>query len=123
MPLRLYAYKNCDTCRKAQKFLEASGIPFELLAIRDTPPSAVELQWALAGRSGNLKDLFNTSGMDYRSGDWKAKLPQLSETEALQALTQNGNLNKRPLLVDTQNQRAINGFRQDEWQQWLNTAP
>ncbi len=41
--IRIYAYKGCDSCRKAIKWLQAEGIEFEELAIRETPPSKEEL--------------------------------------------------------------------------------
>ena len=32
--LNIYGLKNCDTCRKALKWLEAEGIPFAFVDVR-----------------------------------------------------------------------------------------
>ena len=48
---------------------------------------------------GELKRLFNTSGQDYRALDMKTRLPSMSPGEAIQLLSENGNLIKRPFLL------------------------
>lgn len=98
--LKFYAYKGCDTCRKARKDLETRGIPFEKIAIRETPPSKAELQTMLAAYEGNLKKLFNTSGGDYREQKIGDKLPLMSDAQAIDLLASNGNLIKRPFMID-----------------------
>ena len=112
---RFYAYKGCDGCRKARKWLTANNIDFEELAIRDTPPSLDELSQACAEHG--LKRLFNTSGMDYRQLGMKDKLPTLSEEEALSMLTDNGNLIKRPFLIGAE--LSLVGFKEDDWEKAL----
>ena len=83
--LKVYTYAKCSTCRKAVKFLRDHQIKFEELPIRETPPSLVELKSMLEGRS--VKALFNTSGLDYKALGLSAKLPGMSEAEALGLLT------------------------------------
>ena len=112
MALKVYGYKNCGTCRKAEKFLEANGLGFESVAIREIPPTPKELKQMLA-YVGELKLLFNRSGLDYRSLGMKDKLPQMSESEAIQLLSMNGNLVKRPFLL-SENWGTV-GFKEDEW--------
>ena len=51
MSVKVYAYKNCDTCRKAAKWLVAQGIAFKEVPIRETPPTVAELR-TRAGRRG-----------------------------------------------------------------------
>ena len=82
----VYAYEKCDTCRKALKWLAANGLPHQVKPIRETPPSPAELKAALASHNGDLRRLFNTSGMDYRAMGIKDRLPGLSEEEALKLL-------------------------------------
>jgi len=96
---RIYIYKNCDTCRKALKFLKSHSVPFQEIPIRETPPSKAELEQMLRSCNGELRRLFNTSGGDYKSLNMKEKLPRLSEKEALELLSKNGNLVKRPFLI------------------------
>ena len=97
--MKVYAYKNCDTCRKAKKFLEAEGIDFELIPIREQPPTKSELKTMLACYKGNIRKLFNTSGGDYKSMNMKEKLPGMSNREAIDLLSKNGNLIKRPFAI------------------------
>ncbi len=109
----VYAYSGCSTCRNALKWLDANGIKPKVLAIRETPPSITELKAALAAGLP-LKALFNTSGGDYKAMDMKTKLPTLSEKDALELLSQNGNLVKRPFVL--QGKKAIVGFKSEEWE-------
>ncbi len=111
--MKVYAYKGCGTCKKAIKWLRAQEIEFDEIAIRETPPSLEELKQALAAK-GQLKALFNTSGMDYRSMGLKDKFADLSESEALELLTTNGNLVKRPLVIAEG--IALVGFKQEDWE-------
>jgi arsenate reductase len=112
MPLRVYAYDKCDSCRKAIRFLRDRNIAFELLPIREQPPKASELRFVLR-RMGQVRRLFNTSGQDYRALGLGEKLADLSENEALGLLTSNGNLVKRPLVIGDDWVTA--GFNDAEW--------
>lgn len=94
--LKLYAYKNCDTCRKALKFLKDRGVAFQEIPIRETPPTPAELRSMLKAQNGELRRLFNTSGGDYKALNLKDKLPGMTEAEALDLLATHGNLVKRP---------------------------
>lgn len=113
--LKLYAYQGCSTCRSAAKWLKSQSIPFEEIAIRETPPTLAELRVMLKARGGDLRALFNTSGQDYRAQGLKDTLPSLTEDEALTLLNQNGNLVKRPFAIDPKTGIAINGFKEAEW--------
>ena len=114
--LKVYAYKGCSTCREALKWLNARGIPFEEVAIRETPPYLEELESMLATRPGGLRSLFNTSGLDYRAMNLKDRLPQMDEAAAIQLLAENGNLIKRPFAIDTAAGVFLTGFKEAEWQ-------
>jgi len=115
--LKVYTYSKCDTCRKAVKFLRSKAIPFEEAPIRETPPSRAELQQMLQAQNGELRRLFNTSGADYKALGLGAKLPRLSEAEAIALLESNGNLVKRPFAVGP----GVNlvGFQEDAWRETL----
>ncbi len=97
--LRFYAYKGCDTCRKARKDLDSRRVSYEEIAIRETPPSKEELRMMLAAYDGNIKKLFNTSGGDYREQKIGERLSTMSMEEAIALLSSNGNLVKRPFLI------------------------
>ncbi len=92
--VKVYAYSACGTCQKAYKFLKQHQIQFSELKIRETPPSISELKKAKQELT-DIKKLFNTSGKDYREGDWKTKQNKLSEDQIFKALSENGNLIKK----------------------------
>lgn len=110
--LKLYTLSNCDTCRRAVKWLRAQGIAFDERAIRETPPTVAELRAALAA-CGDRRKLFNTSGRDYREQKLGEKLPELSDAAALGLLAENGNLVKRPFLVSKE--ATLVGFDEAAW--------
>jgi arsenate reductase len=112
--LRVYAYKGCDTCRKALKFLASRNVAHEVVAIREQPPTLAELRRMLGYVGGDLRRLFNTSGADYRAMNLKEKLPGLSVDDALTLLSQNGNLVKRPFAF-SERAGAV-GFQIAEWE-------
>ena len=117
MKLRVYAHDKCSTCRQALKFLAGCGIPFDTVPIREQPPTKAELKRMLVIQGGNLRKLFNTSGLDYRTLKLSERLPKLTEAEALDLLAANGNLVKRPFV--TGDGVVLVGFKEDEWRQSL----
>ena len=115
--IRLYIYDKCGTCRAALKFLAARGAKAEIVPIRERPPTKVELKRMLGLMGGELRRLFNTSGVDYRALGMKDRLPGMSETEAMELLAQNGNLVKRPFLL-TPGGGTV-GFNEETWSRLL----
>lgn len=115
--LKVYAYANCDTCRKAIKFLKARDIAHTVIPIRETPPTKAELKRMLGYLDGNVRALFNTSGGDYKALHLKEQLPGMREADALALLAQNGNLVKRPFLLG--DDFGTVGFNEAAWAQML----
>jgi len=115
--LTIYTLSNCDTCRKAVKWLRARGVAFEERAIRETPPSAAEVRAMLKAHDGDLKKVFNLAGGEFRALKLGEKLPQMSETEAVKLLAGNGSLVKRPFLIG--DGIGLVGFKEDEWAEKL----
>ncbi|MBN2527258.1 MAG: arsenate reductase family protein [Deltaproteobacteria bacterium] len=113
MSLKVYCYSGCGTCKKALKYLEAKGIAYKALPIRETPPSIAELKKMLQHQNGELKKLFNTSSKDYRDGGYKDKMTMMSESEAIEILHTNGNLIKRPFVLGSD--FGLVGFKADHW--------
>ena len=114
MSLRVFAYKNCDTCRKALKFLAERKIAHEVVPIREQPPTVKELRAMLGHVGRDLRRLFNTSGGDYKALNMKERLPKLSVDEALVLLAGNGNLVKRPFALTAS--AGVIGFKPEEWE-------
>jgi arsenate reductase (glutaredoxin) len=112
--LKIYAYSNCDTCRKALKFLQERKVAHEVVPIREQPPTVAELKQMLGHYDGDLRKLFNTSGTDYKTLNLKDKLPKLGVEEALKLLAGNGMLVKRPFMLAKD--FGVVGFKPDEWE-------
>jgi arsenate reductase (glutaredoxin) len=112
-PPRIYTYANCDTCRRAVRWLRAHGLAFDERPIRETPPTPAELRTMLAAQEGGRHRLFNASGRDYRALGLGAKLPAMTDAEALGLLAGNGNLVKRPFLLGAG--AALVGFDEKTW--------
>ena len=115
--MKLYQYPNCSTCRKALKFLQENGVEFESIVITDTPPSVNELAAMLDNYDGEIKKLFNTSGVQYRELNMKETLPTLSNEQAIELLSENGKLIKRPFLI--KGKQGVVGFKEDLWQAFI----
>ena len=113
MKLKVYAYKNCGTCRKALKFLDANQVAYTTIPIREQPPTKAELRQMLKIYRGAIRKLFNTSGQDYKALNLKDRLPKLSVEEALELLSRNGNLVKRPFVLFDKD--GLLGFNEAEW--------
>lgn len=111
--MKLYHYPKCSTCRKAIKFLMDKDIHPESIDISEQQPSMLELQQMLLAQ-GDIKKLFNTSGMQYRELDMKNKLPTMTDEDALLLLSKNGMLIKRPFLIGTD--IALLGYKDAIWQ-------
>jgi arsenate reductase (glutaredoxin) len=112
-PLTVYTYAKCSTCRDATRWLREHHVAFVEKPIRETPPTLSEARAMLAHQQGQLRKLFNTSGIEYRAQNLAEKLPQLSETEALKLLTSDGRLVKRPFVLGAG--VGLVGFDEKKW--------
>ncbi len=119
----IYSYSRCSTCREALRFLKTQDIPYTVQEVTETPPSAGQLKTALKYFGGDIRKLFNTSGVQYRELGIaeKLKTKSLSDGEALALLAKNGKLIKRPFVLfevkgETQ---VLVGFRAEEWKKAL----
>jgi len=121
MLIKIYEYKACSTCQKAIKFLEAQKVKFETIPIVDQPPTPAELKKMLGylkQAGGSFKNLFNTSGVQYRELNMSDKIKAgLTEDEAIKLLAKNGKLIKRPFLLTEDNGTV--GFKQEVWKDLL----
>lgn len=118
-PLIVYTYARCSTCRDAVAWLRQQGIPFEERPIYTQAPSLEELRAMLRHVEGELRKLFNTSGLEYRARGLKDKLPGLSQEEALALLHGDGRLVKRPFVLGEG--IGLLGFKQEAWAKKLTT--
>jgi arsenate reductase len=117
MPIHVYHYPKCSTCRKATKWLEAQGLAYQASDLVAEPIPAKKLA-DLHERSGlPIARFFNTNGESYRNGGWKDKLAKLSTKDAIAALSKDGKLVKRPI-VDA-GKTVLVGFDEAAYRQKL----
>jgi arsenate reductase (glutaredoxin) len=117
--LILYAHPTCTTCDGARQFLRKRGVAFAEKDIRTTPPTVSELRAMLKGQGGELRRLCNTSGIEYRAQGLSARMPKMTEAEALRLLSGNGMLVKRPFLLGPG--VALVGFKEPAWAEAFST--
>ena len=116
--LKFYQYPKCSTCKKAKAFLKANGITFQDINIKEKTPTIAELKLMLSTYNGELKKLFNTSGLIYRELGLKDKIADMKVSEALSLLKKNGMLIKRPFLLSKKVQLV--GYKEKEWKEIFN---
>ena len=116
LPVKVYSYSKCSTCRKALKWLEVNSIEYEIFDIISTPPSKKNIVDAI-NQLEDIKYLFNTSGKSYRAIGSSA-VKSMSEEQVLDALVSDGKLIKRPLLITGRGQILV-GFKLVYWAEVL----
>lgn len=112
--MMLYGIKNCDTIKKARRYLEQAGVTFQFHDYRQDGLDAALLQ-KFAAELG-WQQLLNTRGTTWRalSDDEKA---DLTEQKALRLMLAQPALIKRPILAA--GPHYILGFSEASYQQFL----
>jgi len=106
----IYGIPNCDSIRKARKWLEANAIEYRFVDVRQTPPSPEEV-------SGWMTAVGQKALVNKRSTTWKQLDPEQRQTaetgDALPILLAHPTLIKRPVL-EYDGQVAV-GFSVDDY--------
>lgn len=105
-------YPKCSTCKKAKKYLVDSGIKVKSRDIVLDTPNVQELKDIHKKSGEDIKKLFNTSGMLYKSMNLKEKLETMSYDEKLELLASNGMFIKRPIIIFDKD--IVIGFKEDK---------
>ena len=111
--MKLYFYNKCGTCRKAKKFLDAKNMSYDEIDITEKPPTKSILKGAIAVKG--MKKLFNTSGEQYKKLKIKDQIGTMTVAQAIDLLSGNGRLVKRPIAVDSD--RITVGFDESEYKE------
>lgn len=94
--MKLFGLKNCDSCKKAMKALDAAGVAFDFVDIRaEADLASVVPVWL--DKTGS-KALINTRSTTWRSLDDAQR--GRAETDPAGLLAENPTLVKRPV-IDT----------------------
>ena len=111
--LKIYGIKNCDSVRKAVKYLKSHDIPYEFIDFRENPVSQSLIESWL--EKTDLKTLFNTRGTTYRT--LKLKELNLSDDEKVSWLAKENMLIKRPVITFENN--IIVGYNESKYLETL----
>ncbi|MEC5320104.1 ArsC family reductase [Brenneria populi subsp. brevivirga] len=121
MTLTMYGIKNCDTIKKARRWLEEQQIDYRFHDYRADGLDQPLLQHliALAG----WRPLINTRGTTWRklSAEQRSAIDSNTadaETAAIALMLEQPALIKRPLLV-TDHGKALLGFSADGYQEFI----
>ena len=115
--MEFLCYQKCTTCQKARKWLDDRGVKYEVREININNPTYDELKKWLYASGLQVKKLFNTSGLLYKSMNLKDRLADMSEDECLKLLATDGMLVKRPILAGKG--LVMVGFKEAEWESAL----
>ena len=92
MALKLYGLKNCDTCKKAMKALDAAGQAYQFVDIRaEANLAALVPTWLESAGSDVL--------INRRSTTWRNLSEAEREAAPIALLTANPTLVKRPVIT------------------------
>jgi len=107
--VKVYGIKNCDSVRKAVKFLKTHDIAYTFIDFRETPVSLGTIQSWLKGT--DIKTLFNTRGTTYRT--LKLKELDLNDEQKVTWLAKENMLIKRPVITFENN--VIVGYNETQY--------
>ncbi|MCB1754359.1 MAG: ArsC family reductase [Gammaproteobacteria bacterium] len=109
----IYGIKNCDTMKKAMRWLEDNGVAFTFHDYRKDglDPALLEKIEKLAG----WENLLNKRGTTWRKLD-EATKSQIDRDSIMQLMIQQPALIKRPLLIE--GKKFLLGFKPEEYQRF-----
>src|SRR5690625_39262 len=113
MTMTLFGIKNCDTVRKARRWLEANAIAHQFHDFRSDGLELSTLEeWA---DQLGWEQLLNRRSTTYRQLS-SEQTADLDRRQALTLMLEQPTLIKRPVAVHQGEVRT--GFRQADWQAW-----
>ena len=92
--LKMYGIKNCDTVKKAMKFLEANGAEFSFVDLKKECPSDDLLK---SWKSSLGEWPVNRRGRTFRQ--FSEEFDAASDSEKIKLIQENTSLIRRPVLV------------------------
>ena len=113
--LKIYGIKNCDTVKKALKWLEANGIEFEFYDYKKQGVDE-DVLTGLVGKFGWDK-ILNLKSSTWRMLDDKER--PVNANQAIELAKQQSSIIKRPI-IDNGKDIQIIGFKEEEYKSLLN---
>lgn len=109
--MKLYGIKNCDTVKKACRFLDAKGVTYEFVDLKTTPLSDEQLKVWLQNPA-----LINKRSSTYRQIKAEIEACQ-SEVELIKIIQANPTVLKRPIIV--KDDTLVIGFAEQTYREQL----
>ena len=94
--IRVYGITNCDTVKKARRWLDAHGVAYEFIDFKRVPPERAQLErWCAAA---GVETLVNRRGTTWRQLDAATQARASTLAGAVQVLLEHPSAIKRPVL-------------------------
>jgi len=115
--MKIYGIKNCDTMKKALKWLDSQGISYEFHDYKKEGISSELADTFL--KNIEVDTLINKRGTTYRQLDdaTKAKIVEQDLKTAKQVMLDNPSIIKRPVLEN--NGQFLLGFKAEQYQEFV----
>ena len=112
--IKLYGIPNCDTMKKARRWLEANGVEYDFhdYKKRGVPEKNLKAWVKQAG----WETVVNKRGTTWRKLDDELK-HTIDNESAIKIMLDNPSIIKRPVLES--NQLLLIGFKEDEYRQLI----
>ncbi len=107
----IYGIKNCDSVKKAIKYLKLKNLDYNLIDFKETPVNQDKIRYWLTRVDVNT--LFNKRSTTYRN--LKLKELNLEEDQIIEWLAKENLLIKRPVIE--YKDKIMVGFNQDSYDQ------
>ncbi len=113
MTIHLYGIPNCDTVKKARKWLDANGLDYTFHDYKKEGADREKLErWC---DEVSWEVLLNRRGTTFRKLDDSEKA-DLSRDRALDLMLQHTSLIKRPVATREDSETVLVGFTQSVWE-------
>lgn len=104
--LKVWGLKNCDTCRKALKWLDENGVAYDFADVRKDGLTEADIKrWA---KAVGVEVLLNRRGTTWRKLSDADKQAAETDAGAIAVMTANPSAIKRPIFDD--GKRVLVGF-------------
>lgn len=111
MSVTVYGIPNCDTVKKARKWLDAKGIEYAFQDYKKEGADPAKLTEWIAAHGVDV--VLNKRGTTYRKLSDEEKEKAADSNEAVALLVQRPSMIKRP--VAEHSSGTLVGFKEDEW--------
>ncbi|AOL22339.1 transcriptional regulator, Spx/MgsR family [Erythrobacter litoralis] len=115
MTIHLHGIPNCDTVKKARKWLDAEGLDYTFHDFKKEGADPAKLEQWIAAKG--VDTVVNRRGTTFRKLSDEEKVLSQDSHKAVALLVQHPSMIKRPVVEHAGG--ILIGFKEDEWSQSL----